>query len=181
MSAQIHTARHMTTTGNDAEMTTATDSILLTHAVGLHARPSVKVTKLAKTFGLTVHEIVVEWGRAVAVEQVKAALDAQKPFTALYVGGMGAKSKNFHKEMMARRGYPEAAEKIQELFLAGRKREAADAVPDEYIDEACLVGTPDRIKERFQAWVDTGISGMTITTSQAHTLEVMADIAELPR
>lgn len=114
-------------------------------------------------------------------DDVQKALDAQKPGIALYVGGMGAKGFNFHNDHMIQRGYPEAAERIQELFLAGRKREAADAVPDEYIDEACLVGTPDRIRERFQAWVDTGITGMTITTSHAHTLEVMADIAELPR
>lgn len=73
------------------------------------------------------------------------------------------------------------AERIQELYLAGRKREAADAIPDEYIDEGCLVGTPERIRQRFQAWADTGITGMTISTNQSHAIEVMADVAELPR
>jgi phosphocarrier protein len=62
MSAAIHTVQHMTTTGNDAEMTTATDTILLTHAVGLHARPSVKVTKLAKTFASKVELATSEDG-----------------------------------------------------------------------------------------------------------------------
>ncbi len=112
-------------------------------------------------------------------DDVQKALDAQKPGIALYVGGMGAKGLNFHNDHMVQRGYADAAARIQELYLAGRKREAADAVPDEYIDEACLVGTPERIRQRFGAWVDTGITGLTIDTSQAHALEVMADIAEL--
>jgi alkanesulfonate monooxygenase SsuD/methylene tetrahydromethanopterin reductase-like flavin-dependent oxidoreductase (luciferase family) len=108
---------------------------------------------------------------------VKAALDAQKPFTALYVGGMGAKTKNFHKEMMKRRGYPEAAERIQELFLAGRRDEAIAAVPDEYVDQAALIGPPGRIRERFQAWRDLGVDGLTLHTEQDEALELIAKLA----
>jgi F420-dependent oxidoreductase-like protein len=108
---------------------------------------------------------------------VKAALDAQKPFTALYVGGMGAKTKNFHKEMMKRRGYPEAAERIQELFLAGRREEAIAAVPDEYVDQAALIGPPERIRERFQAWRDLGVDGLTLHTEQDEALELIAKLA----
>ena len=52
-------------------------------------------------------------------------------------------------------------------------------MPDEYIDEACLVGTPERIRQRFATWVDSGITGLTISTNQGHALEVMADVAEL--
>lgn len=115
----------------------------------------------------------------VITEDVGKALEIQKPGIALYVGGMGAKGMNFHNDHMHQRGYGDAAQRIQELFLAGRKREAADAVPDEYVDEACLVGTVERIRQRFGAWVDTGITGLTISTHQAHVLEVMADIAEL--
>ncbi len=112
-------------------------------------------------------------------DDVQKALDAQKPGIALYVGGMGARGMNFHNDHMVARGYGDAAVRIQELFLAGKKREAADAVPDEYIDEACLVGSPERIRERFVTWVDTGITGITMSTNQSHALEVMADIAEL--
>jgi F420-dependent oxidoreductase-like protein len=108
---------------------------------------------------------------------VKAALDAQKPFIALYVGGMGAKSKNFHKEMMARRGYPEAAERIQELFLAGRREEAIAAVPDEYVDQAALIGPAERIRERFRAWQELGVDGLTLHTEQDEALELMAKLA----
>ena len=82
-------------------------------------------------------------------DDVHRALDAQKPGIALYAGGMGHKDVNFHNDHMIARGYGDAAARIQELFLAGRKREAAEAVPDEYIDEGCLVGPPDRIRSRF--------------------------------
>ena len=108
---------------------------------------------------------------------VKAALDAQKPFVALYVGGMGAKSKNFHKDMMARRGYAEAATRIQELFLAGRREEAIAAVPDEYVDQAALIGPAERIRERFRAWQELGVDGLTLHTEQDEALELMAKLA----
>ncbi|ACG78954.1 5,10-methylenetetrahydromethanopterin reductase [Phenylobacterium zucineum HLK1] len=108
---------------------------------------------------------------------VKAALQEPKPHIALYAGGMGAKDKNFHKEAMVKRGYGEAAERIQELFLAGRKEEAAAAVPDDYVDEEWLVGPPERIRERFKLWRDSGITTLTIRRSPAEVLELIADAA----
>ncbi|MGE5566102.1 MAG: LLM class F420-dependent oxidoreductase [Parcubacteria group bacterium] len=110
-------------------------------------------------------------------DDVKAALQEPKPHIALYAGGMGAKEKNFHKEAMVQRGYGEAAERIQELFLAGRKEEAAAAVPDEYVDEEWLVGPKARIKERFKAWRDSGITALTVRRSNAEALEVVAEAA----
>src|SRR5205814_347397 len=68
----------------------------------------------------------------IITDDVRTALDSLKPMTALYVGGMGHKNTNFHKNQMVRRGYAEAAERIQELFLAGQRTEAIHAVPDEY-------------------------------------------------
>ena len=67
-------------------------------------------------------------------DDVQAALDRQKPEIALYVGGMGHRSKNFHASLMARRGFADAADRIQELYLAGHKAEAIQAVPDEWVD-----------------------------------------------
>jgi F420-dependent oxidoreductase-like protein len=110
-------------------------------------------------------------------DDVQGALDAQKPGIALYVGGMGHREKNFHNQQMRLAGYPEAAEKIQELFLAGRKDEATAAVPDQYVDDRCLVGTPERIRERYQAWAASGITGLTISTRQPEAVELMADVA----
>src|SRR5690606_27492337 len=108
---------------------------------------------------------------------VKAALQRPKPHIALYAGGMGAKSMNFHKEAMVQRGYGEAAERIQELFLAGRKEEAAAAVPDEYVDEEWLVGPPERIRERFKPWRDSGITTLKVRAAPLEVIEMIAKVA----
>src|SRR5690242_18420675 len=81
-----------------------------------------------------------------------ACRDKIRPELALYVGGMGARSKNFYNDLVKRMGYADAAGKIQEAFLGGRRQEAAAAVPDGLIDETALVGSPERIKDRLQAW-----------------------------
>ena len=94
---------------------------------------------------------------------VQAALDRMKPNIALYVGGMGHKNKNFHKEMMIRRGFGDAADRIQELYLAKRKDEAVAAVPDEFVDQGALVGPKERIRRRFRDWEDVGLTGLTIS------------------
>jgi len=113
----------------------------------------------------------------IITDDVRAALARQKPRVALYVGGMGHRDKNFHKEMMVRRGFGEAAQKIQELFLAKRKEEAVAAVPDEFCDEMSLVGPVARIRERYRAWADSGITGLTIVADQPEAMELMANLA----
>ena len=110
-------------------------------------------------------------------DDVKAALQVPKPHVALYVGGMGHKNKNFHNDMMVRRGYGEAAARIQELYLAGKKAEAAEAVPDEYIDEGALLGPKERIRDRYRLWEDAGITGLTLNAGQEEALELMAELA----
>ncbi|MDQ1461317.1 MAG: hypothetical protein QOI08_2801, partial [Actinomycetota bacterium] len=85
--------------------------------------------------------------------------------------------KNFHKDSMVRRGYAEAADRIQELFLAGRRDDATDAVPDEYVDEGALFGSADRIAKRFVPWTECGITGLTIHADQDEAVELMADLA----
>ena len=111
-------------------------------------------------------------------DDVQAALDALKPGIALYVGGMGHKSKNFHKEMMIRRGFGDAAERIQELFLAKRKDEATAAVPDEFVDQGALVGPKERIRKRFRDWEDSGVTGLTISGDE-EAVRLMAECARL--
>ena len=75
-----------------------------------------------------------------------------RPLTAMYVGGMGSASHNFHRDAMARRGFPEAAATIQELWLAGRKDDAIAAVPDEYLEQSALIGDEQRIRRQWAAW-----------------------------
>ncbi len=85
-------------------------------------------------------------------DDVAAGLDALRPGLALYIGGMGAKGKNFYHDYAARLGFPDAAEKIQDLYLAGKHAEAIAAVPDEFIDAIGLVGPKERIRERLAPW-----------------------------
>jgi len=82
-----------------------------------------------------------------------------REYFALYIGGMGPREKNFYNDYAARLGYEAEAKKIQDLYLAGRKREAAAAVPDRLIDECALVGPPARIRQRLQAWREAGARG----------------------
>ncbi len=128
--------------------------------------------------GKSMADFEIQPGAAVIItNDVRAALQRMKPNTALYVGGMGHRDKNFNKDMMVRRGYPEAAARIQELYLAGRKQEAIEAVPDEFLDEGALVGPVERIKDRYRAWEESGVTGLTISADQKEALELMADLA----
>ncbi|HET6609770.1 MAG TPA: LLM class flavin-dependent oxidoreductase, partial [Rhodopila sp.] len=112
-------------------------------------------------------------------DDVKAALAKLKPEVALYVGGMGHRDKNFHKDQMIRRGFADAADRIQELYLAHRKEEAEAAVPDEWVDMKSLVGPAARIKQRYRAWEDSGATGLTVRSRQPAAIEVMAEAARL--
>lgn len=117
-------------------------------------------------------------GCTVAIgNDVKTLLAMQKPLLALYMGGMGAREKNFHNEMAIRYGYGDAAARIQELYLAGRKAEAAEAVPDELCDEMSLVGPVQRIRERYRVWEDAGVTTLLVQARQPEALELMAEIA----
>lgn len=112
-------------------------------------------------------------------DDVKGALARLKPEVALYVGGMGHKTKNFHNDIMVRRGFGDAARRIQELYLAKRKDEAIAAVPDEWVDMKSLVGPPARIRERYRAWEDCGADTISVRSRQPEAIEVMAQAARL--
>ena len=101
---------------------------------------------------------------------------AVKPGIALYASGMGHKDLNFHNQHMVQRGYGDVAERVQELYLAGRKQEAIDAIPDEYVDEAGLYGSIKRIEERWVAWADSGITGFKIANPTEESVQLMADL-----
>jgi len=110
-------------------------------------------------------------------KDVRSAMARMKPEIALYAGGMGARNKNFHNELMIQQGFPEAAAKIQELYLAGRKEEAAAAVPDDLIDLRALIGPPDRIRARYREWENSGATGFLIQAGQEEAIDLMADVA----
>jgi F420-dependent oxidoreductase-like protein len=105
--------------------------------------------------------------------------DALRPGLALYIGGMGARARNFYNALTQRLGYEAAAEEIQDHFLAGRRNEAAAAVPDELIDEISLVGPPDRIKDRLQVWQelarDNWVGSLVLVGADAAAMRVVAE------
>ena len=92
-------------------------------------------------------------------DDVEACRMPVKGMLSLYIGGMGARDKNFYNDYAKRLGYEEAAEKIQDLYLDGKKAEAMAAVPDELVDDVSLVGPRDRIADRLQAWKEAGKKG----------------------
>ena len=109
-------------------------------------------------------------------DDLKELFARMKPNLALYVGGMGAREKNFHNEMIVRYGYTDEAARIQDLYLSGRKAEAEAAVPDELCDELSLCGPEDRIRARYRAWEDAGVTTMLVQSNQPRALELMSDI-----
>jgi F420-dependent oxidoreductase-like protein len=105
--------------------------------------------------------------------------DALRPGLAFYIGGMGAREANFYNDLTKRIGYEAAATEIQNLFLAGKRSEAAAAVPDALIDEISLVGPPDRICDRLQAWQDIAEKGwvgsLVLVGPDAAAMRVIAE------
>jgi F420-dependent oxidoreductase-like protein len=109
-------------------------------------------------------------------DDVDACRMQVKPNLALYVGGMGARGKNFYNELACRYGYEEAAKTIQDLYLAGKKNEAIAAVPDELVDEIALCGPRERIRDKLAAWREAGV---TTLICGANSIEVVRTMAEL--
>jgi F420-dependent oxidoreductase-like protein len=110
-------------------------------------------------------------------QDVKGALDAMRPLTAMYVGGMGSETHNYHRDAMARRGFPEAADRIGELWRAGRREEAMAAVPEAYLEQSALIGPPERIRRLWPSFVPPGVSGLVVGTDQMEAIELMAELA----
>ncbi|MSW05738.1 MAG: LLM class flavin-dependent oxidoreductase, partial [Actinobacteria bacterium] len=99
-----------------------------------------------------------------------------KPMIALYVGGMGARGKNFYNDLACRYGYEAEAKEIQDLYLDGKKREAAAAVPDSLVDEIALIGPKERIADRLDAWRESGVGTLIVGSAQIEAIRVMAEL-----
>lgn len=109
-------------------------------------------------------------------DDVQALRDALKPHLALYVGGMGAKGRNFYNALVRRYGFEAEAERIQELYLSGHQREAIAAVPDELVDAVALVGPKERIRDRLEAWRETPVTTLVVGTSDPQALRTLAEL-----
>jgi len=134
---------------------------------------------LAKAGNKTLKDFdVAPFVTAIMGDDVKQCMQPIRSAMALYIGGMGARGKNFYTDYAKRQGFADAAVKIQDLFLSGRKEEAAAAVPEALIDACHLVGPAERIRERAQRWAEAGKSGhvgsMLIGARDPKVLEVLA-------
>ena len=114
---------------------------------------------------------------AVLTNDVESGRDALKHYYALYIGGMGARGKNFYNDLFARYGYEAEAKQIQDLFLDGKQRDAAALVPDRFVDEAALVGSKEQIAERLDAYREAGATTLLVSTRDAATLRAVAEAA----
>jgi len=109
-------------------------------------------------------------------DDVAACRDLLKPMLALYIGGMGARDKNFYNDLASRYGYEAAAREIQDLYLDGKKKAAAAAVPDALVDEVALCGPKERIAERLEPWKQSRATTLILGTIQPEALQVMAEL-----
>ncbi len=109
-------------------------------------------------------------------DDISEGLAGTRMSLGFYIGGMGAKGQNYHTKLMSRMGFEKEALKIQELFFEGKRDEAIAAVPKDFADEICLVGPPERIKERLAAWEESPVSMINVS---AASVEELRQIAEL--
>ena len=109
-------------------------------------------------------------------DDVEATIDSLRPIISLYVGGMGAPEMNFHKDMFARMGYQEEVDKIQQLFLEGRRDEAISAIPSEMIDDIYLIGPKSRIREKVAQWEEAGVTTLVVGSTTIEEIRQVADV-----
>ena len=136
------------------------------------ARPGARRTRADFEIAATCHlEITADDGPA-----KQAVIDGLKPVIALYMGGMGAKDQNFHKQVFERMGYADLAHQVQELYLAGEKDRATALIPDELVDDMHIVGSVGAVKERVAQWADTGVTTLLLSFRSADELRRVAEI-----
>jgi F420-dependent oxidoreductase-like protein len=114
-------------------------------------------------------------------DDVAACAELVRWYAALYVGGMGSREQNFYNQLATRMGYGDAAREVQELYLAKRQREAAAAVPLEFIDRTSLLGPPDRIAQRMRDFAAAGVTTLSVSLFVADAesgIQTLRQVAE---
>ncbi|MFQ5967166.1 MAG: LLM class F420-dependent oxidoreductase [Acidimicrobiia bacterium] len=109
-------------------------------------------------------------------DDLDSARSHVKPTVALYVGGMGSPERNFYWDLAVRYGYEQAARQIQDLYLTGRKEEAASAVPDALVDQTNLLGPAEAVGDRLAAWSESGVTTLLVTPLDVDSLRLLPDL-----
>jgi F420-dependent oxidoreductase-like protein len=119
---------------------------------------------------------IMPFVNAIVHDDVAKCRDIVRPQIALYVGGMGARDKNFYNDHVSRQGWPDAAKKIQDLYLGGQKNDAVAAVPDDLCDAVCLLGPKERIRDQLGAWKDSPATTLILQGPNRKTMETLAEL-----
>jgi len=112
----------------------------------------------------------------IITDDVQAGIDMLKPMLALYIGGMGARGKNFYNDLATRYGYEAEAKKIQDLYLDGKKKEATAEVPNDLVDDVALIGPAERIRDRIQLWKDSPVNTIICGVAQPEAIPLLAEL-----
>ena len=119
-------------------------------------------------------------GGMVAIgEGLEHLRDLARPGAALYIGGMGARSKNFYNDIFSKSGYAAEAKQIQDLYLAGEKKAAEEAIPEEYLARNSLIGPDSFVKERLHALKDSGVTSLNVSFAGKTAAERVAQCDRL--
>jgi F420-dependent oxidoreductase-like protein len=113
--------------------------------------------------------------QVVVTDDRERTLAAMKPYLALYIGGMGSRQRNFHRDVFVRMGYGAETEQIQQAYLAGEKDKAAAAVPDNLVEDITLVGSTERVREDVARWEEAGVSMLLVTCQSVEELRAVAE------
>ncbi|MCZ7474356.1 LLM class F420-dependent oxidoreductase [Micromonospora sp. WMMC273] len=124
---------------------------------------------------------VVAGGPLAIGPDVTGLRDLARPLIALYVGGMGAKGRNFYHDLLCRYGYEAEADRIQDLYLAGRKAEAAAAVPAELLERTSLIGPESYVRDRVQEYRDAGVTILNVAPLGEDPRRLVAAVADMAR
>ena len=136
------------------------------------ARPGARRSREDFEIAATCHLQVVD-----SAEEKQQVIDFLKHFVALYMGGMGAKDQNFHKNVFERMGYAETADEVQRLYLAGEKEKAAASIPDALVDDLHIIGSASEVRERVAEWQETG--GVTMLLLSLRSADEVRKVAEV--
>jgi F420-dependent oxidoreductase-like protein len=135
------------------------------------ARPGARRTRADFEIAATCHVQIVS-----GAEERAAVINAMKPIVSLYMGGMGAKDQNFHKQVFERMGYADLAGQVQRLYLDGRKDEATALIPDALVDDMHIIGTASEVKERAAQWEETGVTTLLLSCRSADEVTTIAEV-----
>ncbi|MDP2774334.1 MAG: LLM class F420-dependent oxidoreductase [Nocardioides sp.] len=135
------------------------------------ARPGARRTRDDFEIAATCHVQVVS-----GAEEKAAVINGMKPVVALYMGGMGAKDQNFHKQVFERMGHAALAEEVQRLYLEGEKDRAVALIPDALVDDMHIIGTASEVKERAAQWEETGVTTLLLSCRDADEVRTIAEV-----